>query len=193
LEGVLAAATVPLFLSLIGNDIISVILNGSQPIPHGTAASPNDAIAATLKLIGFCLIAALYSGAYLEGLWAKVTQLQKDVKKNEQVLRKDISRIDETVEAAVVEHATPKNIKPIAPSQAASSLLPNEQILLKAFKTGKYPIRSVQGLALSSGLTESEILPHLESLEQNGLVRSVDTKHGRRWATTPEGHNVDIK
>jgi len=167
-EGVLAAATVPLFLSLIGNDIVSTILN---PPSTGTG----QAEYAVLKFIGFCLIAAIFSKSYLEGLSTKVMDLQKE-------------KLSNTVDAAVVEDGIPTPIRGVALAATTAPLAQNERAVLEAFRDGKFPIRSISGLVLSTSLSESDILAALESLEKRALARSVDTQHGKRWSATPAGY-----
>jgi hypothetical protein len=176
-EGVLAAATVPLFLSLIGNDIVSTILN---PPSTGTG----QAEYAVLKFIGFCLIAAIFSKSYLEGLSTKVMDLQKDVAAN----KKATEKLSNTVDAAVVEDGIPTPIRGVALAATTAPLAQNERAVLEAFRDGKFPIRSISGLVLSTSLSESDILAALESLEKRALARSVDTQHGKRWSATPAGY-----
>jgi len=171
-QGVLAAGTVPLFLSLIGNGTVAKIL---QP-----GSKPQDALEATYVLIGFCLVASLFSKTYLEGLGTKVMQLRKEVEKSKE-------KID-AVEAAVVE--PPQTIAPAL----QRTELPNEaQKLLHALKSGPYRIRSTDGLlkTLSSPDWSEKLQPQLKVLEKEGLVRSVPTKFGKGWTLTPEGHNLD--
>jgi hypothetical protein len=179
LEGVIAAATVPLFLSLIGNDIVGTIVADN---PVSTVAVLTSA---TLKFAGFCLVAALYSKTYLDSLSAKVMQLQKDVaesKKEAGEAKKEAEIVSQTLNAAVVE-SEPKPVH-----SGATEALTEQQIqVLKAFISGPYLIRSVEGIMLSAHLSESEVLSSLSSLQLLGLVRVVVTGQGRRWTTTPEG------
>jgi len=171
-QGILAAGTIPLFLQLIGNNTVSNILD-----PAKSGSAPES----ILVLIGFCLIASLFSRTYLEGLSLKVMQLRKEVEQSKE-------KID-AVESAVVEPPAPKKTSPV---QRAS--LPNEaELVIGALKKGPYRIRSADGLLkqLNDPVWKEKLQPQLNALESDGLVRSVDTKFGKGWTLTAEGHNLD--
>jgi len=177
IEGLLASATVPLFLSLIGNDIVSTIL-------HPPAPGNGEAEYAVLKFAGFCLIAAIFSKSYLEGLSQKVMNLQKDV----DATKKATETLANTVDAGLIEDGAPPKRVGILPTGTIETLTANERAILQTFKEGKFPIRSIDGLVMSTNLAAPDIGAALESLKVRGLVRSVDTQHGVRWSATPAGY-----
>lgn len=182
-EGVVAAATVPLFLSLIGNDVVGTILDSHS-------AGTKEWFYATLKFAGFCLIAAVYSRSYLDGLSAKVIQLEKDLKTSEKVTDSKLAQISDQVEVAIVEDGAPTGTAAVLAPPASAGIAAKEKTLLLAFMNYPYPIRSIKGLAMSTGFTETEVLEILNILETRQLVRSVETRNGTRWAATPVGHDA---
>jgi len=171
LEGVLAAATVPLFLSLIGNSIVRTILDP-------TAQSP-DRLEDILKFAGFCLIASLSSRIWLDGLSQRVFDLQKKLDEN----TKELKKVAETADAAV----EPDKTVTAAETLTAPSLSIDEKSVLAMLSTGPFLIRSIEGLAGNLSMTLETLKTILDSLVQKGLVRHIMTRQGMRWVATPEG------
>ncbi len=69
-------------------------------------------------------------------------------------------------------------------------LADSERRLLLALGGGEYPYRAVNGLCKETSLDNFDVLSSLESLEEKGLVGSVNTKKGIRWHLSQEGKGV---
>jgi hypothetical protein len=173
IEANAAAMLVPLFLSIIGNDIVEIILSGSP----GTRAW----LYAIAKLLGFCILASFYSNRFLSDLSNRVLKVENDT----QTLKKEVSQI----EPAVIEgqESQPRAEQATAAREAVSGDLAT---ILKAFLSSSVPARSVEGLALSTGIDEERLIPLLDDLVSRKLVQRIETSRGYRWILTTAGQIV---
>ncbi|MDE2166081.1 MAG: hypothetical protein KGJ66_07065 [Alphaproteobacteria bacterium] len=185
-EAILAAAVVPLFLSIIGNNIIADLLS---PTAGSNSNWLSDWLYAILKLLGFCIVASLYSRKFLDTVSARVLNLEKQVKETKQEAQKATQGI-ELLTNAVVESDDQPAPASLAQLVVAPPAAEHGQQILKAFLTAGVPVRSVQGLSLSTNLPHDQVATCLSELEKQTFVRSIETPKGIRWVLTPAGRKV---
>ncbi|MFL0797228.1 MAG: hypothetical protein K6L73_07020 [Cellvibrionaceae bacterium] len=104
-----------------------------------------------------------------------------------------VSMADTQTHAALSQGQVPT--EPKTPEEVTSDVEPptlgdNERCLLLALGGGEYPYRAVNGLCKETGLDNFDVLSSLESLEEKGLVGSVNTKKGIRWHLSKKGKGV---
>jgi len=186
LEGILAAAIVPLFLSMIGNELI----------PDLTSASTSPSLPrpyAILQFIGFALVAALYSRRFLDTVSSKLLQLEQDVKKSEAKAdraQEDVNKTAHevtTLEDIVIESPIPPSAE-LSPSSQTFSLAPGPELkVLEAMETSHIPARSVEGLSVDVQDGAATVTATLSKLQAHSLVRAISTSRGERWVLTELG------
>jgi hypothetical protein len=175
--GLIASGVVPLFLSTIHSDLLK------EPDLHLTSY---------LEFSGFCLLAALFSGKFLESVADQALKIAKSAKKESDSTAKEFREVmgeegdgqedaEEGGEDTVVEgEAAPHDLTASIPAASAVSAASGDGVkLLKALSTGTYLFRSIEGLKKQTGWPENMITGHLGSLKHAGLVNQ--TKRSGRW------------
>lgn len=202
LLGVIAAACVPLFLSVLQSNLMTTIFTAPK-----TGETPPDGVPFVqyLILIGFCLIASVFSRRFLDTVSQQVMRMAEEaqaaaVKATQiavvaeakateaeaiaqdvrtEVVESNVPAVDATTLNA--EMATVPDDTPVPP------LTPEERQALAVMTSTTY--RTATGVAGEIGRSRSEAAALLRSLASKGLVEPTkSTKTGSvRWRITPLG------
>lgn len=196
LLGIVAAATVPLFLKIVSSSLMK--------------DAETDALQ-YFVFCGFCLVAAAFSTRFLQGIGDRVLQELKEVKesnaelqaateevKKEQEELKDTTNTilltgsDDQAEVPAPEAAQPeaeapefesfregseKAAKPKTAVKRAAAKRP-EDLLLEKFKDPKYRFRTMQGLTKATGLDEQTVTDLVSKWEQDGKLKKIKRPDG---------------
>lgn len=119
--------------------------------------------------MGFCLIAAIFSGEFIDSIGKKVlTQIG--------AVRQEIEEInteDETQEVRAFERN--------------EEISENQKKILDAFVHSKFTYRSISGLADQTDLDKGTVKQELVNLQKEGLTEVTDRQKGLRWKITTDG------
>lgn len=178
--GIIAAACVPLFLSLVQSGLIEEILNNRH----------EDRLESYLIFAGLCLVAAISARTFLDSLSKRV--LRDLDRKVDQANQKAEDAKETALDVAEEQLAEPRDER-VVPETAAidSSTLPavedDERRALEAMT--KLSFRTATGIAVDSGMPINQIGEVLDSLSLKGLVNLVPspTTKRPRWTLTPAG------
>ena len=158
--GLTAAATVPLFLRTVSSNLMTECLNGD--------------VIAYFVFFGFCTIASIFSGKFLQSLGDKLLQEVNQVKQKQEEL-------DETTGILVQQSSDPATTPEVmvAPdfsdeprARGAAMPLSDEQKVLLAFR-GKYAFRTLAGIIQDSGLDKTIVQTLLTELETRGKLQKI--------------------
>ena len=187
--GVVAAACVPLFLSLVRSDVINVIISDRN----------GGRLESLLVFIGLCLIAAFSARAFIDSLTKQALQ-RLTVKVDRAEAKAETAR--EVASGAIAEMEAldggGAEIDPVdgAEAHAEAAPLPAEGVppvdelewrVLRALT--KSPLRTATGTAADAGIPTSRIGELLASLADKGLAAATRSARsgGVRWKITPAG------
>lgn len=196
LLGIVAAATVPLFLKIVSSSLMK--------------DAETDALQ-YFVFCGFCLVAAAFSTRFLQGIGDRVLQELKEVKESNAELqaateevKKEQAELKDTTntilltgsddqagapapEAALPEPETPefesfreggeKGARPRSMAKSAAEKSP-ESMLLEKFKDPKYKFRTLQGLSKATGLEEQKVSEIVAAWENEGKVKKIKRPDG---------------
>jgi hypothetical protein len=176
LDSILAAATVPLLLSIIGNEKTTRVFGVIRVFDA-------DYQQALLILVGFCSLAAVFSQRFLDSL---SKQIIRDLSQKVGQVEAQVEQTKLIAEAQV--ESDPIALPAVEAQEQARLELPTTQrSVLKALSVGQFLMRSPGGLCESTKLERSEVVAALAQLADRGLVRQLATSKGERWALTDEG------
>lgn len=91
----------------------------------------------------------------------------------------------EKQQEAITEPSEP-GLRTEAKSQPIQ-LSENDNKILQALETGKYPLRSLGGITADCGKPLEQVAHSLNQLEAAGLAVKVEGRKGIRWALSPGG------
>ena len=171
--GIGAAYMVPLFLNMISSDLM-------QQLDQDTGK--------LLVFVGFCLIAAVSSSAFIRSLSDKVLKEAQEAKRVSKELKDAMTPIllRET-------EAAPEEVRPGKRLEAASFDPETSQILF-ALASGKQAWRTVEGLHEQTGLDAGPIKTHLQNLLQGGYVMCTEDGQGvKRWGIAAMGRKAWVE
>lgn len=194
LLGIVAAATVPLFLKIVSSSLMKDA--ETDPLQY-------------FVFCGFCLVAAAFSNRFLQGIGDRVLQELKEVKKEQKELKdaneavkqeqeelKDTTNtilltgsddqaeaaapVQPQTEAAEFESFREGGEKEARPRSIAKSSTENspESMLLEKFKDPKYKFRTLQGLSKATGLDEQTVSDLVSKWEQVGKLKKIKRPDG---------------
>ena len=162
LIGLAAAALVPLFLNMISSDL----LNNKNELPMNY-----------FVFLGFCLIAAIFSGEFIDSIGKKVlnqiSEVQREIEENN-------TEDDTEIIPDLTENFSKQDINPLEESI--------EHQILQTFIDSKFTYRSVSGIAKQTNLDNSTTKKELIKLRKKGLVEVIQRQKGPRWKITSEGY-----
>jgi hypothetical protein len=163
LIGLAASALVPLFLNMISSDL----LNNKDELTMNY-----------FVFLGFCLIAAIFSGEFIDSIGQKVlnqiSEVQKEIEENN-------TEDDTDVTPPSTEIFGAQNLKPLEEESA-------EYQILQSFINSKFTYRSVSGIAKQTSLDKSTTKKELIKLRKKGCVEVIQRQKGPRWKITSEGY-----
>ena len=169
--GLAASFLVPLFLNMISSNLIDVIKGGDT--------------SKLLVLLGFCLVAAISSTAFIRTISDRVLTEAKQAKEAAREATAQVAQVQEDIQPIVAKETEQDETTNFA---AASGTAPTgEDKLLRALAGGKWALRSQSGLAKETQLSSGDVARLLHDLGKRGLVDKRATKNGTRWFITDQG------
>jgi len=175
LDAVIAAASVPLFLTVVGNEKTKAAFG--EP-----ALWSADYHFSLFILVGFCAIAAVFSQRFLDSLSTQVMRLSDKV----DVVQQQVDQTN-TITEPLIESEAPEPSAPSTRGSGTAPLADKEARVLRALTSGQFLVRSRSGLISTTGLSLKDLEEALMSLGQRGLARKIATTKGERWTPTEEG------
>jgi hypothetical protein len=174
LVGFAASFLVPLFLNMISSDLIK---------------RPNGAgFADLLVLLGFSLVAAISSTAFIRTLSDRVLQEAKLAQREAAEAKAGVTNVQKTMQPIVDKETESDSLADEAkPLMAESQPQTDDMMLLKALTGGRWALRSQSGLAKETGIDPVATSQHLETLLAQGMVGRTTTRNGPRWFITEAG------
>ncbi|RPH34672.1 hypothetical protein EHM92_07630 [bacterium] len=162
--GIGASYLVPLFLNMISSDLMEKLDQDAGKL---------------LVFVGFCLIAAITSSAFIHSLSDKVLKEASEARRLSKELHDAMMPI-------LLRETEP------APEEGKLKKLNDDEVMgaetsdvLHALASGKYAWRTLDGLHEQMGVDRTRIETRLELLTQGGYVVSRGDAQGvRRWAIT---------
>jgi hypothetical protein len=179
LSGVIATATVPLLLDILGNNKI-------RPTFGSIDFSNINYVSGLAVLVGFCALAGRYSDGFLSGLSSRVL---RDVQQEVRAVRveaEQTSVLTTVLSSKQVENDDQEDRK-LSQRDPTDELRNDEMQILSAMENGDFLLRSVDGLRSASGISRERALSALESLSRRSYVLSIPTAKGIRWSLTDRG------
>ncbi|HEY5724069.1 MAG TPA: YEATS-associated helix-containing protein [Allosphingosinicella sp.] len=190
--GVVAAACVPLFLSLLKSGLIDGIFKAPANAP---------AYEYYLIFIGLCLIAAVSARRFIDSITAQLIKRldEVDAKAGRAAAAATEAREVAHEAAAEVEAADDEEgdapadgpeLSMAEPRGAPAEITATERRALEAMT--KHSMRTRTGIAEESGISRNRISELLEALADKGLARPTVSKRtgGARWAITQKGKSA---
>jgi hypothetical protein len=164
-----AAFTVPLFLQILSNNILDQL-------------SFKNALVFT----GFCVLAAFFSKRYLEDLYLKVKNLERQIGKQEQqtsneliqsakkteAVNKKIDDLEESIEEFVPEELPIGIRDAILGIEKISLSGSDEKKIMNTLFSNKFSWRTIEGISKESGIEFPIIAAVLEHLRDYGFAES---------------------
>lgn len=183
LLGIVAAACVPLFLSLVRSEVVTVILTNRS----------GQRLESYLVFIGLCLIAAFSSRRFIESVSQRILQqVEKAGAKAERAERKADAAQETALEIAderSAEVQAPRTSIESMPTELVSipGLGEHEARALLALRKMSY--RTATGVAADVGMPRGQISEVLDGLAAKGFaaVTQSPTTKGLRWKITAQG------
>ena len=172
--GIGASFSVPLFLNMISSNLIESIK--TEPLK-------------IFIFLGFCLIAAISSRAFINTL---TNRLLKDI----DAARKEAKNADEKAKEvedkidSILEKETEPEEEPVAFAGEKIDISDDEVKILKTFVSGRFTIRSLSGIASESGIPKNLVNKLLDDLFAKNFVMQKDKDKGPRWFITAEGRRA---
>ena len=165
-----ASFLVPLFLNMISSNLIDLIKGGDS--------------SKLLIFLGFCLVAAISSTAFIRTISDRVLNEAKQAKAVAQTASEQVAEVQADIKPIVAKETEQDDSATMASSAGPST---NEGTILKALAGGRWVLRSQGGLAKDASLDSGEVARLLFAMGQQGLVGKRSTKNGVRWFITEEG------
>ncbi len=165
LIGVVASFIVPLFLSLVQSDLLANIISSDKLDPYRV-----------FLFIGFCLVAAISSRAFIQTISDRVLALARQASQSAQQAKNDTDELAEVVasESETVEPTVELSLAEATAQQP--SLSSDESRILQAVQAKPYKRRTLNGIANDSGIHFLRTREILGRLKMKGLVRDIPSK-----------------
>jgi biotin operon repressor len=171
--GIGASYLVPLFLNMISSDLLEKLDEDTGKL---------------LVFVGFCLIAAITSSAFIRSLSDRVLKEASEAKRLSKELHDAMMPI-------LLRETEP------APQEVKVRKLNDDEVLgaetndvLHALASGKYAWRTLDGLQQQTGLNRTHVETRLQLLVQSGYAISREDAQGmRRWAITVAGKEMGVE
>lgn len=188
--GVIAAAVVPLFLSVLQSALIeSIFKSNAETIPFANF----------FVFAGFCLVAALSARAFLDTVSRQVMRDVSQAKARAQRAEDTANRADEkaTIASDLIQETVEDEISDIPAAMQAAEDLPANTLLPKITSSEhralnamtKMSFRTATGISQDAGVPRNQVGELLDQLATKGLIeRTTSPKTGGpRWRITPIG------
>jgi len=154
-KGVCASLTIPLLLSLIESEVVNDVTESAID---------------SLKLLGLCIIASIFSDRFIDNLYLKIKDIAD---RTESRFHKVEKKIDNTLDeiTPIVEKNTEK--EPHEKQECVElhgSYTNEEEMVLKAMRESNYTYRSLSGIAGELEVEKDVLIKMLLNLKSMGLV-----------------------
>lgn len=193
--GMIAAATVPLFLSLVRSEVTGTML---APVSGKNATELAEFYEAYLIFAGICVVAAFSARRFLEGVSGQILDRLNRVEEKSDQAKSDAKDAKEAIEEVAGEvesidapEAPPPDDEEVAGleahSSAATRLEPDERRVLEAMSKRTYRTRT--GIANDAGIAVKDISEILDSLHEKKLASPTTSPSsgGARWTISHRG------
>lgn len=172
LTGLIASATVPLFLKMLASNLLTDI--------------EQKKMEAYFVLTGFCLIASYFSEKFLNHVSESVFQIKQKQEELERIqadIEKKVNQSSEMVENIADQHSdakiTPEAI--IENAKTKSSITnTNSEVVLNEFLKGNYKFRTLDGLSSALNLDKNETNFILNELMSANIIKEFSKKDGSK-------------
>ena len=164
--GIACAFVVPLFLNMISSTLLETAQTDATPCRYFVFA-------------GFCVIAAISSKAFISTMSDRLLRQ----------VREEVREVKASVEPVLLKETEPDQPTPGASRVGPLASRPDaEREILKALSSGKYSLRTLNGIAKETGLDANTVSGHIKSLMNDGLVTKRTGEKGKDlWCLTPAG------
>jgi hypothetical protein len=189
--GVVSVFIVPLFLSLVQSELLKQTLSGGE-------ASIID----YFIYAGFCLIAAIYSRAFIQTISSRVlalashaSRVANETEEKQGKLTTEIDELAEVVGSNVDTTAEILDLEAAGEHTRQANLTDDQRRVLSALKAKPYLSRTLKGISEDSGLNRNKTLEVLGQLLEDRLAREkISEKTGNTlYEITSKGANFLIR
>jgi hypothetical protein len=173
--GLGASFLVPLFLNMISSDLIDKIKGTGGEIGYSKL----------FVLASFCLVASIYSRAFISGVSRKVMDQIENANNNSNKALA-IAEKNETVTAALIEQDVPTEIL-----KSQNDITAEQKNILRSLINSPYSMRTLQGIIMDTKLDKSSIIDGLDGLAALEAITKGQSELGQiRWSITSYGRNL---
>jgi LytS/YehU family sensor histidine kinase len=183
--GITAALLVPLFLNMISSNLLDSIRGDTSKAPD---------LSKVLVFLGFCLVAAISSTAFIKTLTDRVLKEAKEAKEVARQAEKTAAATQSAFQP-ILEKETESDASAtmdVAITSDEQVVNPNERKILESLAKGK-SFRTRQGLAKETGIARSDVVQMMDDLKARELVTdkwiviTPGQEPKRRWSITNKG------
>ncbi len=169
--GLAASFLVPLFLNMISSNLIDLIRAGDG--------------SKLLILLGFCLVAAISSTAFIRTLSDRVLSEAKQATRQARETRAELLQVQQDIEPIVAKET--EGDHPALAETTSVGPPTNEQKVLSELNRGRWVLRTLNGVARDTEIEPAEVAHLLQELRDAGLVGTRTRGNGIRWYITDQG------
>lgn len=182
--GVCAAALVPLFLHVIGSNLVDSMNGGGKDPDYSKL----------LVFIGFCLVAAMYGKKFIQTVSDSVLRKAEQAEKVAHEASKKAAQA-EIVAERLIEPPEPPSSSAAMATALDIKLSDKQCSILKGLANTRYVLRTAAGLAVETRIDKPTTDTTLEDLRSLRLVGFTDFTGAERrskpyWYITPEGRQA---
>jgi hypothetical protein len=176
ISGIAAAFVVPLFLQMIQSALL-------EQLPESHPAC--------LVFAGFCILAAVSSRGFLDGLAKKALRLAEENSRKTDKIKTKVEELSPIL-AKETEGNIPTGIDPSSVKLDGDPVLSSKPLaVLNALLNPSYTFRTIEGLKKESKLsTEEEVNDSLRSLKSSGYANQSTRNNTDYWYATAKGRSI---
>ena len=183
--GVIASASVPLFLSLVKSNLLQLSLNSSSP----------DSFELFLIYFGLCVISAIYARKFISSISEQVLAIERKAESAKVEAKEALDTVAEIRDVVDEQDSEVKDLSNGAPPAALESVTPPFGIKLSPFAQSimenltHYTYRTPGGIAKDVGSERNMVGLQLNKLADAGFVnRTISPKtNGPRFTINEVG------
>lgn len=191
--GVVAAACVPLFLSLLQSELVQSMVT---PAGAGRPSNLPPVEESYLIYLGLCLVASFYARRFMDSISGQLLKRLDHVEETTEATQEEMREVAKEVENADnVSAPTSADLAQVDLVDSANVGVPvdisaEERKILEAMTAKTYRTRT--GIAEDSGVSRNRISELLEGLADKKLVLPAKSPRtgGARWIITKRGRET---
>jgi hypothetical protein len=193
LLGIGAAFLVPLFLNMISSTLVENIHSPEKGYDYPKI----------LVFLGFCLVAAISSTAFIKTISERVIKLAEEAKETgreakEEALqaKRQASETQSQLEPILQSLAEPDRVAAMSATATAVQLTAAERRVLRALVNPEYRLRTAAGIVAETEMVMEDVTRILNDLKARDLADSTtvitrgEAREGFRWFITAEGRKA---